>query len=277
MPDKNILKRRGFLQAGAATITAAAVPASAHAALKPKQPGETKVVCVIGDYNHNAMGLETEVRRIFASKKDWRIIFVRASQYFTAELLSDADLLITCRYSGRDSLQWSDEPLVDSMEQGDMFWTPEQNAAIIDNVKNRGMGMMALHCTVACQKEEILSLLDVQRQRHEEVQPLWVRDLNREHPITRGIKPFYINLDEQFGVIIRSASTTLLFGTTAIHDKRERNAGWCLDQGKGRVVGLLPGHFVFAYKPPEYQEIFWRAAHWAMKREIPAYPNSKKA
>jgi type 1 glutamine amidotransferase len=277
MSDKNILKRRGFLQAGAATITAAAVPASVHAALKPKQPGETKVVCVMGDYYHSALGQETEVRRIFESKKDWRIIFVRASRFFTPELISDADLLIIARYGGRDSAQWNDQPLADSMEQGDMFWTDEQNAAIIDNVKNRGMGFMGIHCTIACRKESILSLLGVQFQMHDEIQPLWVRDLNQEHPITRGIKPFYINIDEQFGAFIRSASTTQLFGTTAIHNKRERNGGWCLDQGKGRVVGLLPGHLVYAYRPPEYQEIFWRAAHWAMKRQIPAYPKAKRA
>ena len=275
MSDINALRRRGFLKAGAATITTAAVPVSAQAALKPKQPGETKVVCVMGDYNHNPIMLEMALRRIFEPKKNWRLIFVKASRYFTPELISDADLLVTCRYAGRDSMAWSDEPLVDSISAGDMFWTDDQAAAIIDNVKNRGMGFLALHCTVACQNEGIMRLLDVQRQRHEEVQPLWVRDLNQEHPITRGIKPFYINLDEQFGVIIRSASTTTLFGTTAIHDKRERIGGWCLDQGKGRIVGLLPGHLSWAFHMPQYREILWRAAHWALHREIPAFPEKK--
>jgi len=275
MPDINTLKRRGFLQAGMATITAAAVPVSTHAALKPKQPGETKVVCVMGDYSHNPIMMESELRRIFEPKKDWRLIFVKASRYFTPELISDADLLVTCRYAGRDSMAWSNEPLVDSMSAGDMFWTDDQVAAIIDNVKTRGMGFLALHCTVSCQNERILSLLDVQRQRPEEVQPLWVRDINQKHPITRGIKPFHINLDEQFGVLIRSASTTTLFETTAIHDKRERIGGWCLDQGKGRIVGLLPGHLSWAYRMPQYQEILWRAAYWAMHREIPAFPKKK--
>ncbi len=275
MSDNNRLKRRGFIKAGTATITAAAVSASTHAAMKPKQPGETKVVCVMGDYHHNPVMLEMAFRRIFEPKKNWRLNFVKAGRYFTPELISDADLLITSRYAGRDSMAWSGEPVTDSMAEGDMFWTESQVAAIIDNVKNRGMGFMALHCTVACQKEPILKLLDVQRQKHEEIQPLWVRDLNQKHPITRGIKPFYINLDEQFGALIRSASTTTLFGTTAIHDKRERVGGWCLDQGKGRIVGLLPGHLKWAYQTPQYQEILWRAAHWAMRRDIPAFPNKK--
>lgn len=272
MSENNRLKRRGFLQAGAATITAAAVPASAHAALKPKQPGETKVVCVMGDRYHNPIMQEMALRELFAPKRDWRLLFVKASGYFTPELISDADLLVTCRYAGRDSRAWDSEPVTDSMSEGDMFWTERQVSAVIDNVKKRGMGFLALHCTVACSNDDMLNLMDVQPQMHEEVQPVWVRDLNNNHPITRGIKPFYISVEEQFGALIRTASTTTLFGTTAIHDKRERIGGWCLDQGKGRIVGLLPGHTNYAYDMPQYQEILWRAAHWAMHREIPAFP-----
>jgi len=95
------------------------------------------------------------------------------------------------------------------------------------------------------------------------------------HPITRGIKPFYVTLDDQFDVQIKEPSrTTVLFKCIAVHDKRVSVNGWCLEQGKGKVVGLLPGHHQFIYRMPQYQEIFWRAAHWAMNREIPPYPNA---
>jgi type 1 glutamine amidotransferase len=275
MSAKETVKRRRFLQTGAATLTAAAVPGIANAALKPKKPGETKVVCVMGDYHHNPMTAETRIRRIFGSHKDWRIIFVKSSRYFTPELISDADLLITARYGGRDSVGFSDDPLIDTWVQGDMFWTPENVSAIIDNVQKRGMGYLALHCTVACRNDEILGMLDVINQPHEQIQPLWVRDLNQDHPITKGMKPFYINLDEQFGVLIKSQSTVTLFGTTAIDDKRERVGGWCLERDRGRIVGLLPGHLKWAYLMPEYQEILWRSAHWALKRDIPEYPGEK--
>lgn len=272
MNKNESFRRRTFLQAGAATITAAVVQGTAHAALKPKQPGETKIVCVMGDYHHNPMTAETHMRRIFGSKKDWRIIFVKASRYFTPELISDADLLVTSRYGGRDSIGFSNDPLIDKMVQGDMFWTQENVTAIIDNVQNRGMGYLALHCTVACQNDDIHRMLDIVYQPHEEIQPLWARDLNQDHPITRGIKPFYITLDEQFGVIIKSSSTVTLFKTTAIHDKRERIGGWCLERGKGRIIGLLPGHLKWAYRAAEYQDILWRSAHWTLRRDIPTYP-----
>lgn len=266
------VKRRSFLSAGSVAIAAAAASGPAHCAIAPKQPGETKVVCVMGDYHHNPMTQETAVRAIFRSKPDWRIIFVKASRYFTPELIADADLLITCRYSGRDSIGFSAEPLVDELVPGDMFWTVEQVDTIFANVRERGMGWLAVHCTVACQNGDVLDFLDVVYQPHEEIQPLWVRDFNQDHPITWGITPFYITLDEQFGVMLKSPSTMTLFETTAVHDKRERTSGWCLERGAGRVVGLLPGHLKWAYREEKYQEIFWRAAHWAMKRDIQPYP-----
>ena len=84
--------RRKILKTGVASLATAAVSVhGVHAALKPKAPGETKVVAVMGDYWHNPLSQETHVRTIFSSKKDWRIIFVRASRYFTPELLSDTE------------------------------------------------------------------------------------------------------------------------------------------------------------------------------------------
>ena len=97
-----------------------------------------------------------------------------------------------------------------------------------------------------------------------------LREFNQSHPITSGMKPFFFNLDEQFDSQIKNPSTTTqLFRSLAIHDKRNALGGWCLERGNGRVVGLLPGHYQWTYRVPQYQEIFWRAAHWAMKRDIP--------
>ena len=68
----------------------------------------------------------------------------------------------------------------------------------------------------------------------------------------------------------------MLFKTKALHDKRETVAGWAIKRGKGRIIGLLPGHYQWNYRVPEYQDIFWRAAHWAMQRDIPPYRDSSR-
>ncbi len=268
------LTRRTVLKTGVASAAAASVGVrEAGAFVKPKQPGETKVVAIMGDYWHPAVSQELHVRSIFSTKKDWKLYFVQRSNAFTPELIGDADLLITARYGGSDSIGWSDEPIVESRPRGDAYMTDEQEAAIIGNVTRRGMGWMAVHCTLFTGRKPIEDLMGIEPILHQEIQPVVVRDLHPEHPITKGVDTFFINLDEQFDAEIKEPSrTTVLFRTLAVHDKRDALGGWCLEQGNGRVVGLLPGHYQWNYRMPEYQEIFWRAAHWAMRRDIPPFP-----
>ena len=278
MNNKNKISRRSALKTGiAAAATATIASPKAYAAQFTKRPGETKVVCVMGDYWHNPVWQETHVRGIFSSYSDWKIYFVLASRYLTAELLSDTDLLITTRYSGGDALGWTPEPIICERPRSDTIWTDEHVEAVCDNVRNRGMGFLAAHCTLFCGSDEIEDLMGIEPQLHQEMQPMVHNYFNQDHPITRGIEPFYCTLDDQFGVEFKYPSrTTILFTTQAVHDKREMVNGWCLEQGKGRVVGLLPGDHNFVYRVAEYQEIFWRSAHWAMKRDIPPYPNAAK-
>ena len=276
MISHNKPSRRTVLKTGLASIAASSVVVpTVKAAVRPKAPGETKIVAVMGDYWHPAVSQEHHVRGIFSSKKDWIIYFVQASRYFTPELISDADLFISARYGGRDSIGWSTDPVVVDRPQGDKIWTDEQTEALFDNVRSRGMGWMAVHCTLFSGRKDIEDFIGIEPILHQEIQPCIIKDLNREHPITKDINSFFFNLDEQFDAQIKNpATTTLLFRSLAVHDKRDAVGGWCLERGKGRVVGLLPGHYQWTYRVPEYQEIFWRAAHWAMKREIPQYPNA---
>jgi type 1 glutamine amidotransferase len=270
--------RRSALKGGLAALAGTtAVSRPVHAAeIRPKQPGETKIVAVMGDYWHPAASQEQHVRQIFSHHEDWKIYFVLASSHLTAELLADADLFISARYGGGDSPAWSVDPVVVDRPRGDRIWTDEHIEAIFDNVKNRGMGWMAIHCTLFSGRVEIEDFIGVEPLLHQEVQPCIVRDLNQDHPITRGIDPFFFNLDEQFDCQIKDPdTTTLLFKNLAVHDKRVATSGWCLERGNGRVVGLLPGHYQWTYRIPQYQDIFWRAAHWAMKRDIPPYPNAE--
>ena len=276
MKSKKNISRRNVLKTGvAAAATAAIASPEAYAVNFKKGKGETKIVCVMGDYWHPASSQEQHVRQIFSSCKEWKIYFVLASRNLTAELLSDTDLLITSRYGGADSPAWTPEPVVAERPGGDVIWTDEHVEAVCDNVKNRGMGFMAVHCTLFCGRKEIEDLMGIEPLLHQEMQPVVYHDINREHPITRGIESFYVTLDDQFDIQIKDPSrTTVLFRCTAVHDKREAVNGWCIEQGRGRVVGLLPGHHQFIYRLPQYQEIFWRSAYWAMKRDIPPYPNA---
>ncbi|MFC1692277.1 ThuA domain-containing protein [Candidatus Latescibacterota bacterium] len=266
-------RRRRFINTGIASLAAAvAGTPEAESAPRPKAPGETRIVAMMAHDNlHNGVSQEVSIRNVFKSKNDWRIIFVRGSKFFTPDLISDADLLITARTGIADPIDLYPDAVSDTAEPGARLWTDENVKAIIDNVKNRGMGFLALHNTIYSRSREIVDLLGVKEIMHNEVQPIWVRDLNQNHPITKGIGKFFINLDEQFAVVIKSKYTETLFETTAIHDKRRAIGGWCLESGKGRIVGLLPGHTAWPYQVREYCDILWRSAHWAMRWDIPPY------
>lgn len=274
----NKVRKQGVFRADNPTLAAHAPVLNANTAIRPVTPGETKVVTVFGtNYSHNGIGYEISIRKIFESKKDWRVISVRANKLFTPELISDADLLITCQMKGNDPVDYftADGGVADSIVEGAPFWTDVNVKTIIDNVRNRGMGFIALHNTILAGNRQFMDFLDVREIMHNELEPLWVTKINKSHPIMNGVGKFLIDNDEQFAVIIKSKSTATLFETTAIHEKRQVISGWALDSGKGRIVGLLPGHTINAYQAPEYQNIIWRSAHWAMKRDIPQYPHSK--
>lgn len=265
--------RRTALKTGVAAAAAFAVGGqSSHAAIAQKRPGETKVVAIMGhDAMHNGVAYEVYIRSIFNSKKDWRLIFCRSNKYFTPELIADADLLMTSLFGGpfTDCI----EGIADSIEQPRKpLWSDEMVAAVVENVTKRGMGWMPVHNAIWFGRVELEELSGTRPVLHQEIQPLILKEFNQEHPITRGIDDFFINIDEQFGVeLLYPGETTVLFRTTAVHDKNDAIGGWCIERGRGRVVGLLPGHEHWCYRMREYQEIFWRSAHWALNREIPPY------
>ena len=275
----NKVRGRLILKAGLPSLPhAAAAPSDANTTLMKKTPGETKIVAIFGitDWN-NGLGHEIYVRKIFESKKDWRLIFVRASKLFTPQLISDADLLITCRGGGADPIDifTEDGGVTDTVVRGGTLWTDANVKAIIDNVRNRGMGLLALHNSISAGNRQFVDFLDVKELMPHELEPIWVTRINKNHSITQGVKKFMIANDEQYLVLIKSKTTAALIETTAIHEKRQGVSGWALDSGRGRIVGLLPGSTVHAYQTPEYQNIIWRAAHWAMRRDIQRYPNAK--
>jgi len=196
---KNRAGRRRLFQAGLlSTVAAGTVTPEANAALRPKAPGETKIVALFGttDWN-NGIGHEIHVRGIFEAKKDWRLIFVRANRFFTPELIGDADLLIVSRDGSPDPIDLftPDAGAADTITGGAALWTDANVRAVIDNVRDRGMGLLALHNTICAGNRRFTDFLDVQGITKHGFEPLWVRRLNREHPVTQGTGKFLISRD----------------------------------------------------------------------------------
>ena len=275
----NTVRKRGVLGGGiTAAVAAVAITPESAAAENQKIHGKTKVVALFGTTErYNGIGHEIHIRRIFQSKKEWVFIFVRANKFFTPDLISDADLFIVCRDGGADPIDLFTENggVSDTIVPGNTLWTDTNVEAIIDNVQNRGMGLLAMHSTVLCGNQRFMTFMDVAGIEPHNLEPMWYTRINKTHPVTRGVRKFSVLNDEQPLVIIKSSTTVNLFESTAVHEKRQGISGWVLERGTGRIVGLLPGSTIHAYQTPEYQNIIWRAAHWAMRRDIPRYPHAE--
>ena len=259
------------MKAGLASLaaTAASIP---EAFTAPKAPGETKVIYFGGDYIHNGVGQERYLRQTF-SKSGWRMLFAQASRFITPEVLADTDLFMLNRIGDTDAQGFSTLGLVEERPEPDPFLTPEMENAIIDNVRNRGMGFIALHCTAGnSTKLGLMTLLGIKPARGgAPLQPVRCHDFDQRHPITRGFGDFVIDPDENLIKEIVDDRVTRLFTSTGENDGSTCPGGWCAERGKGRMVVLMAGHTNEAWSHSKYREIHWRAAHWAMKRDIPPF------
>ena len=268
MAKSSNISRRNILKTGASALAGAAAGVNPLLA-SPKQPGETRVVFLVGDIWHNPIMQEHFWRRTLSST-GWRLQFAQSAAFVTPDVLKDADLFIFARYAGGDSLGWDPSKLVEDRTTSGYFMSEEHEAAIVEYV-NRGMGIIAVHCSVVQNdRQNYMSMLGIKEYiPHTKVQPAHIHNLNQNHPITKGIEPFDTGDDEIFDAVMIEDKTTPLFNTSGEEEKVDAHGGWCREEGSGRIVALLPGHIPTPYMKEPYRKIMWRSAHWAMKRDIP--------
>lgn len=275
MKTPGLTSRRTALKSSLAALAGAACGFAQNVA--QKKPGEVRVLFLVGDYYHNGAMQEYAWRRVLKST-GWRLLFAQAPSFITPEVMGSADLYVLCRYATNTqpvniSLGWSPDKIVEHRPEPDVFMTPEHEDMIIRNVR-RGMGLIAVHCTIwNPDSRRFLDLLGVEKPiMHGPVVNTRIVDLNPDHPITRGIEPFGIGIDEVFDAVMKPGQYVQLFRAVQEQPKRNAISGWCRQEGEGRVVAVLPGHTTGPYGSREFLTILWRSAHWALKREIPPMP-----
>lgn len=237
-----------------------------------EQPGETRVVYFGGDYVHNGVAQERYLRQTFAGS-GWRLFFAQASRFLTAAVLEQIDLLILNRVGEQDAQGYSPDGLVEDRPEPDPFLPPPVERALVDNVVLRGMGLLALHCTMGnVDRPHLMELVGVRPHKSgAPTQPVALHGFDPQHPITRGITDFELANEENLPKEIIDDRVVRLFESTGLRDNSQVPGAWCVERGRGRVAVLMGGHAADAYRHPQYRELHWRAAHWALRREIPPF------
>ncbi len=253
------------------SLAAAAAGKTLPALAAPKARDEVRIVYLGGDYWHNGMMQERNIRGIFGNTPaNWHLYFPQTARAVTPEVLAGTDLFMLCRYAGPDTMGFTLDEMVEHRPAPTPFMTDELEAAIIANVR-RGMGFMSLHCGVwNGERKAYMALIGVEKPyMHTKVQPTLLHDLNPDHPITAGVRESMFGDDEIFSADLIPGISTVLFKLKGEEQPQDKAGGWCRDEGKGRVVTLLPGHQADPYHDTSYKEILWRSVHWAMQRDIP--------
>ncbi len=262
------MTRRNILKTSLVSVAGAAAAANPLMAM-PKQPGETRVIYLGGDYWHNGMTQELRFREVLGPA-GWRLMFAQSSQFVTPEVIADTDLLIFCRYAGPDTVGYVPDRYVEERPAGAPFMTDEQEDAIVENVVNRGMGLMAIHCAVwNGDRKKYMQLIGVEKPyMHTPVQPTLMYKFNEGHTITKGLEEAKFVDDEIFSADL-TPDATVLYNLKGEEFPQDKPGGWCTERGKGRTVTLLPGHTPHPYHTFSHKETIWRGAHWAMHRDYP--------
>ncbi len=260
--------RRGMITT---SLAAAAAVKSIPALAAPKAQGEVRIVYLGGDYWHNGMMQERNIRGIFGNTPaNWHLSFAQTARAVTPRVLAETDLFMLCRYAGPDTQGFSTDEMIEHRPAPTPFMTDELEEAIISNVR-RGMGFMSLHCGVwNGERKAYMTLIGVEKPyMHTKIQPTLLHDLDPAHPITKGVSESNFGDDEIFSADLIPGKSTVLFKLKGEEQPQDKAGGWCREEGKGRVVTLLPGHQANPYHDASYKEILWRSIHWAMKKDIP--------
>jgi hypothetical protein len=285
MDQKTGISRRRVIQhlGGAAALGMSSRLESLPA---PPGGGPPRVLALIGDRYHNSDYIRVGLGRLFR-ELNLPVNFTINYDQISARLLESYRLLVCLR----DGMIWPDgylEPndydysreLENSggwpNEVPQPWITQEQGRAIKDFVAT-GNAFYALHNTsnVSLYSKDFRDVMGGAYIGHPALRPFKVRVVNREHPITSGVRDFMVNDEQHFVtydkdpkyIILRSEN---MDGLVYENLGAESIGGWAYEWGKGRVVFTAAGHTLHALWQPEYFKLQKNPVRWLLKMDQPA-------
>jgi type 1 glutamine amidotransferase len=178
-------------------------------------------------------------------------------QALTAANLSRVKLLVILR----DGMLWPDGP----QKPYRIWMTREQEKAVVDFAHNGG-GFLNLHNSMGLYPKDgpYLNLVGGRYIGHGPLERFRVEIADPNHPITRGVQPFF-SADEQHTPPFDEKRVHLLLRNVSDEGKSAA-AGWAYEPGQGRLAHLASGHTREALGDPQFQLLMRNAVNWCLKR-----------
>jgi hypothetical protein len=245
---------------------------------------------LIGDRYHNSDYIRNALGKTIGEGLGIPIDFYDEVKFLDVEALQGRRLLIILR----DGMTWpngytdessnagyvrtgspaivSDPPLPKWEGRAHYWITPAQGKAVKEFVAAGGSALLYHNVTyISPHNDDFRDVLGAVTQGHPRIRPFKVKIVNKEHPITRGVKDFVVT-DEQHFVTYQKDPKYLLLQSVNEEGLTHRElgtssaAGWAYDYGKGRICYLAPGHMTSALWNPEYEKLQRNAARWLLRQ-----------
>ena len=213
---------------------------------------------LIGDQPHEPGHLEDGLRPVFEATGivPHFTVDVRA---LSGENLARVRLLVILR----DGLQ---RPGTSDREN--LIWmTPEQQRLVATFVEEGG-GFLNLHNAMGLYPDHgpYLDLVGGRYIGHGPMERFRVEIVDPDHPVTRGVGPFFV-ADEQHTPPYDAGRVHLLLRNRSDEGKAAA-AGWVREPGRGRLCHLANGHTREALLHPMFQKLMSNAMLWCIRHEL---------
>lgn len=236
----------------------AATVFAADARDKAQKPEITKKILIVTgiDYPGHKWELTTPVvEKAIAADKRLKVTVVKDPKFLASPELNEYDAVVL------HFMDW---------EQPDPG--AEARANLKQFVEN-GKGMVVVHFACGAFQEwpEFKNLAgrawDPKLRGHDPFGKYKVEITNKDHPITKGMKPFE-TVDELYTCLAGDRPVKLLMTSKSKVDGKDYPMAFVFKYGKGRVFHSPLGHDAQALANPPVGELFRRGAAWAARLKL---------
>ena len=209
-----------------------------------------KVLVLTGDYWHPTSSITPILDDLF-NKEKWNVTLTENPKDLSLDNIPD--LFVTFK------------DVIENDHIPTPLWCDDEWTSILDDcIKNQGMGFMAVHCGIADIPEDHFITQNILRAffiAHPEQCPVSFEPVNDE--LTDGIPTFtFSHVDEHYQIKIVGDTNVLGY---SISQHGRQPALWTHQYGKGRVIGITPGHSYENLGQPEYLKLLIRCAEYCAK------------
>jgi uncharacterized protein len=229
-------------------------------------PKSVKVLIITGDHGHNWRETTPFLKQVLTKAGHQVDVTERPQLDLISANLAKYDVLL---FNYRNTAKGA-------MENPDSVWNDDNKRAFTEAVRD-GKGLVMYHHsssaftgTTDFEREfEKLSAGGWRKQGFHGKMHEFTVTPRKEHPITRGLKPFAHGRDELYQNSLLTEGSEVLVTSYSDAAKDAKNTGrdeptvWINQYGKGRVCQNALGHDVEAMQSAGFQTLLIRCVEWA--------------